>query len=196
MKIVNIVLGVLVLIAAVVSAVFSYFLYEKRVALATGWNQLTEAVYASAKTLDMTQGNSLKLILTFAVPLLMGTLFQQIYTTVDTMVVGHVLGDEAISAIGSTSSIHMLLFNLAISLNSGYAIITTQAFGAHDEEKLRRSIAGMFVLDTIAVALLTLVAMLFLRTMMMFMNTPESVFEQSYRYVMTLFFRYVCNHWL
>ena len=52
MKIVNIVLGVLVLIAAVVSAVFSYFLYEKRVALATGWNQLTEAVYASAKTLD------------------------------------------------------------------------------------------------------------------------------------------------
>ena len=142
---------------------------------------------AKARTLDMTQGNSLKLLLTFAVPLLMGTLFQQIYTTVDTMVVGHVLGDEAISAIGSTSSIHMLLFNLAISLNNGYAIITTQAFGAHDEEKLRRSIAGMFVLDAGAVALLTALAVVFLRPMMIFMNTPVSIFEQAYGYMLTLF---------
>lgn len=139
------------------------------------------------RVLDMTQGNSLKLILTFAVPLLIGTLFQQIYTTVDTMVVGHVLGDRAISAIGATNSIHMLLFNLAISLNNGYAIITTQAFGAHDEQKLRRSVAGMFVLNACAVAMLTLLAVVFLRPLMRFMNTPEGIFEEAYRYMLILF---------
>ena len=146
-----------------------------------------EAGRKTARVLDMTQGNSLKLMLTFAIPLLIGTLFQQIYTTVDTMVVGHVLGDQAISAIGATSSIHMLLFNLAISLNNGYAIITTQAFGAHNEKKLRYAVAGMFALNAASVLILTTLAVIFLRPMMHFLHTPEAIFEDAYRYMLILF---------
>ncbi len=96
---------------------------------------------------DMTEGDSIRLILAFAVPLFIGNIFQQFYTMVDTMVVGHSLGDSAIAAVGATSSLYNLLVNLAIGMNSGYGIVVTRHFGAHDQEGLRRSIAGMMVLN-------------------------------------------------
>ena len=148
---------------------------------------MTDKHRRTAKVLDMTEGNSMRLIIAFAIPLFIGSIFQQVYTLVDTMIVGHVLGAHAISAIGSTSSIHALMFNIAICLNNGFAIITTQAFGAHDDQKLRHSVAGMFVLNIAATVLLTTIALLFLRPMMHFMNTPEAIFEEAYRYVLILF---------
>ena len=89
------------------------------------------------KTKDMTEGNPVKLILWFAMPLFIGNIFQQIYNMVDTAIAGHYLGDEAIAAIGTTSTIYFLLISLAMGANSGFGIIVAKYFGAKNMEKLK-----------------------------------------------------------
>lgn len=138
---------------------------------------------SSMRVQDMTIGSPLKLILTFAIPIFIGNIFQQIYSMIDTMVVGYTLGDAAISAIGASASLYSLLINVAIGMNNGFSIITTQSFGAHDEERLRHSIAGTIILNTAITAIVTVFSLVFLRSLMVFMNTPASIFEESYRYI-------------
>lgn len=132
---------------------------------------------------DMTKGSPLRLIIGFAVPLMMGNLFQQLYNLVDTMVVGYRLGDQAIAAIGATVSLYSLLINLAIDLNNGYAIVVTQRFGAHHIDDMRRSIAGMMVLNTAVAVLLMSFTLVFLPQLLRFMNTPQEIFDLSYAYI-------------
>ena len=135
---------------------------------------------------DMTTGEPIKQILLFAVPLFIGNIFQQIYNLVDTSVVGHCIGDNAISAIGATSSLCMLLISVLISLNSGYAIIIAQSFGAHDESKLKTCIAGTFLLNFGTIVLFTLLSASFLKPLMRFMNTPDSIFKDAYDYMFVI----------
>ncbi len=137
----------------------------------------------SKKTNDMTVGSPIKLILWFAIPLFIGSIFQQIYNVVDTVIIGHRLGDMAIASIGATSSLYGLNINFALGLNSGYGIIVAQAFGAKDEEKLKKSIATMLVLNTVITVILTILSLVFLRTIMNLMNVPESIFEDAYTYI-------------
>lgn len=138
------------------------------------------------KVMDMTEGSPARLILAFAVPLLIGNIFQQIYSMVDTMTAGYYLGDNAIAAIGASSALYGLLINFAVGLNNGYAIVVTQSFGAHDERRLRSSVAGMIELDAAAAVLLTVLPLLFLRPLMHFMNTPERIFEEAYGYILII----------
>ena len=135
------------------------------------------------RVMDMTQGNPVKLILAFAVPLFIGNIFQQIYSMVDTAVAGYCLGDGAIAAIGATSSLYALLIDFASGLNSGCAIVVTQRFGAHDEKKLKSAIARMIELDAGITLALTVLSLAFLRPLMRFLNTPEGIFEQAYQYI-------------
>lgn len=135
------------------------------------------------RTIDMTHGNPLGLILAFAVPLLIGNIFQQIYNMVDTMVVGHHLGDGAIAAIGATSTLYSLIINFACGLNNGYSIVLTQRFGAHSEKEVKQAIAGMLLLDLGVSALLTVLSLAFLGPLMGFMNTPEAIVEAAGRYI-------------
>lgn len=136
--------------------------------------------------MDMTEGDSLRHILIFAVPLFIGNIFQQIYNLVDTSVVGHCIGDSAISAIGATSSLYMLLISLVSSLNSGYTIIVAHAFGAHDEKKLKQCIAGTFMLNAGATVLITVLSVVLLKPLMNFLNTPESIFKDAYNYILII----------
>lgn len=140
----------------------------------------------AARVRDMTEGDSIRLILAFAVPLFIGNIFQQFYTMVDTMVVGHSLGDSAIAAVGATSSLYNLLVNFTIGMNSGYGIVVTRHFGAHDQEGLRRSIAGMLVLNTAVTAVVTVLSLIFLRPLLGCINTPESIFIPAFTYISVL----------
>lgn len=140
-----------------------------------------------AAVLDMTQGNAVRMILAFAIPLFIGNIFQQVYSMVDTMVAGYCLGDQAIAAIGATSSLYGLVIDLAWGLNSGFSLVVTQAFGAHDQGKLRKAIGGMMLLDGLITAVLTVLALLFLTPLMRLMNTPDSIFEQAYSYMAVIF---------
>lgn len=135
---------------------------------------------------DMTQGSPIRLILSFAVPLFIGNIFQQFYSMVDTMVVGYHLGDTGIAAIGATASLYSLLINFANGLNNGYGIIVTQRFGAHDRKNMKQAIAGMMILDLCICLFLTAATLVFLRTLMNFLNTPASVFDMAYSYIRTI----------
>ena len=152
-----------------------------------GLRELRMMSKRKATVLDMTQGNAVRMILTFAIPLFIGNFFQQVYSMVDTMVAGYCLGDQAIAAIGTTSSLYSLIIDLAWGLNSGFALIVTQAFGAHDQGKIRQSIGHMMVLDGIITAALTVLALIFLPSLMRLMNTPENIFDQAYSYMAVIF---------
>lgn len=159
-------------------------LKENGLVESTGMNQMQKK--RTMRVMDMTQGNPIRSILTFAIPLFIGNVFQQVYSMVDTMIAGYCLGDNAIAAIGATSSLYSLMIDFAAGLNSGCAIVVTQHFGAHDEKKLRKTIAGMIELDAGITLILTLLALSFLRPLMRFMNTPEAIFEQAYRYIVVI----------
>lgn len=137
-------------------------------------------------TKDMTVGSPIRLIVSFATPMLIGNIFQQIYTMIDTMEMGYFVGDSAISAIGAASALYNLLLSLTISMNNGYAIIVTQAFGAHDATRMRRAVGGTLVLNASMTVIVTLGSLLFMVPLLTFMNTPAEIFDQSYIYMMIL----------
>ena len=112
-----------------------------------------------ARTLDMTTGKPLKLIIQFAIPLFIGTLFQQAYNIIDTMIAGYNLGDEAIAAIGATSALYSLIVSFANGLNSGYGIVVSRIFGAKEYDKLRKAVAAMVLLDVGITIVLTLLVL-------------------------------------
>ena len=139
------------------------------------------------RTLDMTTGRPIPLILQFAIPLFIGNIFQQFYNMADTMVVGYHLGESAIAAIGATASLYGLLLYFANGLNSGYGIIVTQCFGAGDRQKMRQAVAGMMLLNFFVCLVLTALGLAFLRPLMRFLNTPAEIFEIAYSYIFVIF---------
>ncbi len=140
----------------------------------------------AAKITNMTEGNPVRVILTFAVPLLIGNLFQQVYSLADTMIAGHFLGDGAIAAIGATSVLYSLLMNLAWGLNTGYCVVLSRLFGGGDRAQFRRGTAAMIKLNLGIGALMTAASVLFLKPAMRLLLTPADVFGQSYLYIVII----------
>ena len=136
---------------------------------------------------DMTVGSPLKKILWFAVPLFIGKIFQQVYNLADTAIAGYTLGDNAIAAIGATSSLYSLLVDFASGMNSGFGIVTAQSFGAKNWGKVRRSIAAMLVLNLALAAVLTAGSLVALRPLMAAMEVPDAIFEDAYAYIFVIF---------
>lgn len=135
---------------------------------------------------DMTEGNPIKLILWFAIPLFIGNIFQQFYNIVDTMIAGYNLGSEALAAIGSTSSIYSLIIGFASGMNSGYGIIVSKAFGAKDREYLKKAIAAMMQLNLVMTVILTTVSLMFITKLMKLLNTPENIFQEAHTYIVII----------
>lgn len=135
------------------------------------------------KTLDMTEGKPVKLILKFAIPLFIGMLFQQVYNITDTMIVGYGLGENAVAAVGATSALYSVLINFANGLNSGYGIIISRAFGGKDWKKLRQGFAAMVILDVGITLVLTLVSLILLKPLLFWLDTPTEIFGQAYQYI-------------
>ena len=93
---------------------------------------------------DLTQGNVFKLILGFSVPLLLGMLFQQFYSMVDTIIVGKYLGVSALAEVGSTGSINFMIIGFCMGVCNGFAIPVAQKFGANNYKKLRMYLIVLF----------------------------------------------------
>lgn len=132
---------------------------------------------------NMIEGSPMKRMLSFGLPLLFGTLFQQFYSLVDTMVVGYTLGDRAISAIGATSSVYSLLFFLTASLNSGFAIPIGQLFGAGDLSRLRKAVAGALLLNLLFGVVLTALSLGLLGPVISLLNTPDDIRADAEIYI-------------
>ena len=93
-------------------------------------------------TKDMTQGSPLKLILAFAVPLMLGSLFQQFYNLADTIIVGRFVGVEALAAVGSVGGLNYLVLGFVNGIACGFSIPISWTFGAHDHHEMRRYTAN------------------------------------------------------
>lgn len=138
-------------------------------------------------TNDMTKGNPFKLFLWFSIPLLIGNVFQQLYSMVDTIIVGKFLGEEALAAVGSTGSMFFLVNGFLLGLTSGFSVMVAQRFGAKDEEGVKKAIASNITL-TVMMTIVTTVVMLLCKTpLLKLMNTPDNVFAYADAYITVIY---------
>jgi len=138
-------------------------------------------------TRDMTVGSPLKIILRFAIPVMLGTLFQQFYSMVDTIIVGKFLGVDALAGVGSTGSINFMVIGFCNGVCSGFAVPVAQQFGAGDERGLRRYVGNAVWLSVMFAGVMTLAVTLLTGNILRWMNTPEDIFTYAYRYIVIIF---------
>ena len=131
---------------------------------------------------DMTKGNPTRLILQFAIPLLIGNLFQLVYSLTDTRIVGSFLGEAALAAVGATNSLNSLMIGLLMGMTNGFAIVTARFFGAGDRRSMKKAVAGTVALSAATVAVLTVLTVVFLVPLLRLLNTPEELLAQSAAY--------------
>lgn len=136
---------------------------------------------------DMTQGKPMKLILEFSLPLLFGFLFQQFYSLADTVIVGRILGVQALAAVGATGSVNFLIIGFCMGVCSGFGIPIAQKFGAKDEVGLRRFVANSVYLAIVFAVIMTVIVVAFCRPILELMQTPEDIIDRSYQYIVIIF---------
>lgn len=136
---------------------------------------------------DLTKGNPVKLILQFALPVLIGNVFQLFYNLVDTRIVGETLGEDSLAAVGATNSVNTLIIGFLFGLTNGFAILVARNFGANDRKELKRSVAGTLVLGVLTSVILTILSVIFLMPLLRVLNTPEEVIHKSYAYIRIIF---------
>lgn len=105
--------------------------------------------------LDMTKGSPFKLIVRFIIPIIIGNIFQQLYSLVDTVIVGRFVGVKALAAVGATGTITFLILGFLQGLTTGFTILTAQRFGAGDEEGMKKSVGNAAVLSVIVTVVMT-----------------------------------------
>ncbi|MCM1252168.1 MAG: MATE family efflux transporter [Clostridium sp.] len=136
---------------------------------------------------DMTKGSPMKLILGFSVPLLFGLLFQQFYSMVDTIIVGHYLGVEALAAVGATGSVNFLIIGFCMGVCNGFAIPIAQEFGAGNERNLRKYVTNSVRLAVVFAIVMTIAVVLLCRPILRLMRTPDNIIDGSYSYIVIIF---------
>lgn len=139
-----------------------------------------------AKTTDLTKGNINKLLLGFAFPTLISNLFQQFYNLADTAIAGHILGDNALVAIGATSSLFSLIMTFANGLSGGFGIIIAREFGAKNESKVKSAVAHSLSINIIIGAVIFLLSLVVTKPILTAMNTPAAQFGDAYRYIIVI----------
>lgn len=137
--------------------------------------------------LDMTEGKPLKLILSFSVPILFGNLFQQFYNVMDTAIVGKVLGDHALAAVGATTPFFGLVSGMAVGATNGFSMILSRYFGAKDEEGMKKVLFMIYALTVLLSVVLTFGAVACIEPLLRFLNTPELIMEDAIRYLQVAF---------
>ena len=135
---------------------------------------------------DLLHGPIFKNLFLFMLPILVSNLFQQLYNTVDTMIVGNVLGDTALAAIGSCGSIYELLVGFGIGIGNGLSIVAARSYGAQDEDLLKRTVAGSLVIGLCASFVITTAGFFGLRPLLQLLDTPAEILEDAYRYIIVI----------
>ena len=135
---------------------------------------------------DLMHGPILKSLLLFMLPILVSNLFQQLYNTVDTMIVGNVLGDTALAAIGSCGSIYELLVGFGIGIGNGLAIVAARSYGAQDEDLLKRTVVGSVVIGLLASLVITTAGFFGLHALLQLLDTPAEILEDAYSYIIVI----------
>ena len=134
----------------------------------------------------MTVGKPLKLLLFFAFPILIGNVFQQLYNVVDTAVIGHVLGDDSLAAIGATSAIYNLIIGFANGATNGFSVVIARFFGRKSYEDMSKSVWLTVVLTLGISVVLTAASLLGIRPLLEFLQTPSDIIDAAAEYLIII----------
>ena len=143
---------------------------------------------ARSMTRDLTQGSPMKLLLGFAIPLLGGFLFQQLYSFVDTLIVGAYLGYDKLGAVGSTGSLNFLINGFCMGVCSGFSLPIAQAFGARQEGEVRRFVMHAVYLCAVISVTLGLLTGIFAPQLLGMLNTRPDLMKDAVSYIRPVFF--------
>ncbi len=135
---------------------------------------------------DMTAGSPAKAIVGFTIPVLIGNIFQQFYSMVDTIIVGKFVGTKALAAVGSVGTINFLIIGFMLGLTAGFTVLTAQRYGAGDMKNMRRTVGSAAVLSLMVTVVMTMISMLGMHGLLKFMHTPEDIFADAYQYIMII----------
>ena len=136
-----------------------------------------------AQIKDMTQGRPAKLIFTFALPLMLGSIFQQLYTVVDTAIVGQFVGVEALAAIGAADWANWMVLGIVTGFAQGFCILISQRFGANDADGMRRAVSHTYGLGAVLGVLLTIAGHLVVRPILNMLGTPQEIYAGAETYL-------------
>lgn len=136
---------------------------------------------------NMTEGNSLKHIVQFALPLLVGNVLQQTYNMVDAAIVGRKLGSDALASVGASNSVQFLILGFCIGICCGFGIPVAQRFGAKDYKGMRNYIFHSILVAVAAAVILTLACTIFCTDILRLLKTPEDILQGAYQYLFILF---------
>lgn len=139
-----------------------------------------------ARGVDLIQGPIFQSLVLFALPILGSNIFQQLYNTVDTMIVGNYLGDMSLAAIGVCTPIYDLLIGFGLGIGNGLAIVTARSFGSGDRELLKKSVAAAMIIGVVSSLILTLIAQTTLYPLLRLLDTPAEIIDEAYSYIATI----------
>ncbi len=136
---------------------------------------------------DLTRGNELKVIFFFSLPMLIGNVFQQLYNTVDSIVVGNFIGKGALAAVGASFPIIFLLVALVMGITMGSTIIIAQYYGARDMEKVKKAIHTTYIYSFWAGLAGSIIGFVLSRPLLLLLKTPEDIMPQAVIYLHIIF---------
>ena len=138
-------------------------------------------------TNDMTKGSPFKLFIWFSIPLLIGNIFQQLYSMVDTIIVGRFVGVEALAAVGSTNSLLFVLNGIIIGMTSGFSVLVSQKFGAKDFDGVKKAISSNIKLTLIITLIITVLVLVTKDFVLNLMNTPSNIYNDASAYIEVMY---------
>lgn len=132
---------------------------------------------------SMTEGPIVKSILWFAFPIMIGNIFQQLYNVVDTAIIGHVLGKNAIAAVGASTPIYNLIIGFACGITNGFSVVLARFFGAKEERQMKKTVALTYLLTILISCVLTIGILTTLMPVLRILKTPDAIMEQTALYL-------------
>jgi putative MATE family efflux protein len=137
-------------------------------------------------SVDLLNGNILKSLLVFAVPVFLSHMFQSLYNTADMVIVGHILGEMSLASIGASSVIYELLIGFAIGVGGGFGIVVARNYGTGNRDLLKRTVAWAVVSGCLLTVFISVMASIFLMPLLRLLNTPSEIINSAYSYISVL----------
>ncbi|WP_297636250.1 MATE family efflux transporter [uncultured Clostridium sp.] len=136
-----------------------------------------------SSNVDLLKGKILKSLIIFAIPLFISSLFQQLYNTIDIMLVGNFLGETSLAAIGSCAAVYELLVGFSLGVGNGLSIVTSRGYGSGNEELIKKSVAGSLIIGAGITAIIMILGVVFLYPLLELVNTPANIIDEAYSYI-------------
>lgn len=136
---------------------------------------------------QMTYGKPIKLITSFTIPVLIGNIFQQIYSMVDTIVVGQFVGIKALAGVGVAASLTFMILGFIFGLCNGFCVVLAQKFGAEDKKGVRKSVTTSIYLCLFFTIVITLISMLTAQPLLKLINTPDDVISYATDFILIIY---------